>query len=120
MMRKLVTLVAVGLSSLAPAQAPATIDGRAVVTIANDKLTLALRTEGGAMVRLVMNDDPAAINPMHTGLGHFVCVDGFGPVSAEEQAAGLPGHGEAHRVPWTLVSSDKTGTAPARTTTVSF
>src|SRR5262245_43975253 len=102
------------------AQAPATIDGRPVLTIANDKLTLAVRTEGGAMVRLVLNDDPAATNPMHTGLGHFVCVDGSGPVSAEERAAGLPGHGEAHRVPWTLVSSDKTGAATARTTTVSF
>ena len=31
------------------------------------------------------------------GVGHFLCVDGFGPVSEEEQAAGLQGHGEAHR-----------------------
>src|SRR5207253_1136466 len=31
------------------------------------------------------------------GLGHFLCVDGFGPTSREEQAAGLQGHGEAHR-----------------------
>lgn len=29
-------------------------------------------------------------------LGHFVCVDGFGPASQEERAAGVPGHGEAH------------------------
>jgi hypothetical protein len=36
-----------------------------------------------------------------------VCVDGFGPVSKEEEAAGLPGHGEAHRVPWDVVSSAK-------------
>ena len=30
------------------------------------------------------------------GMGHFVCVDGFGPASPEERAAGMPGHGEAH------------------------
>ena len=30
------------------------------------------------------------------GAGLFVCVDGFGPTSPEERAAGLPGHGEAH------------------------
>ncbi len=28
-------------------------------------------------------------------VGHFVCVDGFGPVSQEEREVGLPGHGEA-------------------------
>jgi hypothetical protein len=42
-------------------------------------------------------------------VGHFVCVDGFGPVSKEEQAAGLQGHGEAHRQPWEQVSAGKTG-----------
>jgi hypothetical protein len=58
------------------------------------------------MVRLVMKDDSSELNPFD-GLGHFVCVDGFGPVSKEEEAAGLPGHGEAHRVPWDVVSSAK-------------
>jgi hypothetical protein len=36
-----------------------------------------------------------------------VCVDGFGPVSAEERAAGLPGHGEAYRARWEVQSWDK-------------
>jgi len=87
-----------------------------LLSIANDKLTLGLRTQGGSMVRLVLNDDPDKVNPMHTGLGHFVCVDGFGPVSTEESNAGLPGHGEAHRVRWDVVSSEKNDGA----TTVSF
>lgn len=60
------------------------------------------------MAQIVMKDDPDKLNPLQ-GLGHFVCVDGFGPVSKEERAAGLPGHGEAHRVPWDVVSSEKTG-----------
>ena len=83
-----------------------TLDGRPVMTIANDKLSLALRAVGGAMVRLVMTEDSSQLNPFE-GLGHFVCVDGFGPVSNEEEAAGLPGHGEAHRVPWDVLSSGK-------------
>ena len=84
--------------------------------IANDMLTLGVRTEGGAMVHLVLKDDPDAVNPMHTRLGHFVCVDGFGPVSAEERQAGLPGHGEAHRVPWNVTAFETAN----RVTTVSF
>ena len=105
-------LVVVTLVTVAAAQPPqeavdrSTLDGRPVITIANDKLSLALRAVGGAMVRLLMKDDSAQLNPFE-GLGHFVCVDGFGPVSKEEEAAGLPGHGEAHRVPWDLMSSGK-------------
>jgi hypothetical protein len=99
-----------------PAYERALLDGRPGLLIANDKLTLGVRTEGGAMVRLVLNDDPEAINPMHARLGHFVCVDGFGPVSPEERKAGLSGHGEAHRVAWETVSSEKT----KDTTTVAF
>ena len=88
------------------AQEPVTFDGRPVRILANDKLSLAIRTVGGAMVQLLMKDYAEPLNPFE-GLGHFVCVDGFGPVSKEEQAAGLPGHGEAHRVPWDVLSSDK-------------
>src|SRR3954469_20060960 len=85
-----------------------TIEGSPVITVSNDKLSLTLRAVGGAMVRLLMKDDLGQLNPFE-GLGHFVCVDGFGPVSKEEEAAGLPGHGEAHRVPWDLVSSAREG-----------
>ena len=90
------------------AQQPATLDGRPVVILSNDRLTVTLRAVGGAMVRLLINDDQGQLNPFE-GLGHFVCVDGFGPVSKEEEAAGLPGHGEAHRVPWDLLSSSRDG-----------
>jgi hypothetical protein len=109
-------LIVVALASAVLAQERTLLDSKSVVAIANDKLTLSVRTEGGSMVRLVLNDDPDAVNPLHTGLGHFVCVDGFGPVSQEERKAGLPGHGEAHRVPWDVVSSAKKG----GTTTVTF
>lgn len=88
------------------AQEPATYDGRPVRILSNDKLSLAIRSVGGAMVQLVIKDDASQLNPFE-GLGHFVCVDGFGPVSKEEQAAGLPGHGEAHRVQWDVSSSER-------------
>jgi hypothetical protein len=105
-MRSVLVVLACAISALA--QERVLLDGRPGLAIANDKLTLGVRTEGGAMVRMVLNDDADAINPLHTGLGHFVCVDGFGPVSPEERNAGLPGHGEAHRMTWDVVSSDKT------------
>lgn len=98
-------IMAAGASPQAPVDR-SVIDGRDVINVANDKISLSLRAVGGAMVRLVIQDDPDQLNPFE-GLGHFVCVDGFGPVSKEEQAAGLPGHGEAHRVPWDVVSSRK-------------
>lgn len=93
---------------LASSQQEGVLDGRPVRVLSNDRLSLTLQATGGAMVRLVMRDDPAGLNPLD-GLGHFVCVDGFGGVSPEERAAGLPGHGEAHRMPWEMTSSSATG-----------
>ena len=40
--------------------------------------------------------------------GHFLCVDGFGPISADEQKAGYVGHGEASRLPWEVLESNAT------------
>jgi hypothetical protein len=98
----------------ATAQTITQLDG--ALLLANGKLALTVRTRGGAMAHLILADDGERISPLHARLGHFVCVDGFGPVSPEERKAGLPGHGEANRVPWELVSSDKKD----GTTTVSF
>jgi hypothetical protein len=68
--------------------------------------------KGGTLASIVLKDDPEELNPLWNpmrmarelgqsphfdgGAGIFVCVDGFGQVSAEERAAGLPMHGEAH------------------------
>ncbi len=73
--------------------------------IKNDKLELSVQNPGGAFTKLRLVADPDETNPMWKGngnyRGHFLCVDGFGPTSKEEQAAGLPGHGEAVRQSWT-------------------
>src|SRR5688572_28170754 len=96
---------------------------RPALVLANDKLELTVVPEGGAMVDLVLAGDHEKVSPLwnpyrlarEAGLkrsagfarGHFVCVDGFGPVSPAERAAGLPGHGEAYTLPWELVSHVK-------------
>ena len=113
MLRRVGVLSLVCFSCAVVAQEEVTIGGRPARLFSNDKLTLAVRSVGGTMTQLLMRDDPEQLNPLQ-GLGHFVCVDGFGPVSQEERAAGLPGHGEAHRVAWNLVSADtKDGTLTA-------
>ena len=101
---------------LLQAQTPAVkqiqFEGSPAIALSNDKLELTVTLLGGSFARLILRDDPGALNPLwepvrmarelgqtsqfRGGTGHFVCVDGFGPVSREEGAAGLPGHGEAH------------------------
>ena len=101
-------------------------EGREAIVLANGELELTVLTLGGPMASIQLAGD--STNPMwdplradreagrpprsHGGLGHFVCVDGFGPVSEEEAAAGLSGHGEANKLPWTTLSaSDRNGIA---------
>jgi hypothetical protein len=89
-------------------------EGLPAVRISNGALTLTMLVQGSAFAELVLADDREKMSPLWNirmaqelmapagdqarGVGgHFVCVDGFGQVSAEERAAGLPAHGEAHR-----------------------
>ena len=80
--------------------------------ISNGKVRLTLTTLGATLASIVLSDNPAKLNPLwdpvriareqgrevafNGSAGHFVCVDGFGPASADERAAGMPMHGEAH------------------------
>ena len=99
-------------------------EGHPSLLISNDKLELSLWPTGGAMVNLVLKDDAEKLSPLWNparyareagrefkgySIGHFVCVDGFGPVSRQESAAGLNGHGEAHQLPWDTKTSSKDG-----------
>ena len=121
-MRILLVLAALG----APfAQSATVFEDRPALVVSNDKLELTVMAEGGALANLILRDDPAKLSPLwnpariareagkptHFGdaRGHFVCVDGFGPVSKEEQAGGLTGHGEAHSLPWETRSHTRNG-----------
>ena len=87
-------------------------EGYSAVTLSSGKLELTVMAKGATLSSVVLQDDPEKLNPLWNpmrmarelgrsprydgGAGVFVCVDGFGPVSLEEKAAGLPMHGEAH------------------------
>ena len=88
------------------------------LVLSNGLVEATILTVGASLVGITLADDAladdaASLNPLWNpqriaagrphpfgktpGFGHFVCVDGFGPVSPEEHRAGLPMHGEAHR-----------------------
>lgn len=91
---------------------------RGAVVLTNGALELTVLKHGGSLASIVLAADAERNNPMWDalranrkngrperqagGTGHFVCVDGFGPPSADEAAAGMQGHGEAHRLPWSI------------------
>jgi len=118
-------LISCCLTVTAFAQQKAVFEDLPALVLSNDKVSLTVITEGGAMAEILLADDKEKINPIwnpywiarEAGLsrptsfsrGHFVCLDGFGPASAEERAAGLPFHGEADMLPWSLLSNQKTG-----------
>ena len=106
-------------------QTKTVFEGLPALDFSNDKLSLTMFPEGGAFGQLILKDDAEKMSPLWNPMrfarengqkppdsfyrGHFVCVDGFGPVSPEEKAAGLPMHGEAQTRPWQMLSSDKQG-----------
>ena len=123
-MRTILLLTTVG-SSLLLAQRATVFESRPATALENDRLELLVLNKGGAFASLVLKDDPGKMNPMWNpvalarragqaerfgdSVGHFVCVDGFGPTSKEERAAGFEGHGEAHRQAWERLSAERAG-----------
>jgi hypothetical protein len=126
-MRRLL-IILIASVAVAPSQGgpqDATFEGQPSVTLSNDKLQMTVMVRGSSIASLIMTDDAGKLSPYwnparlareqgrtarDTGsLGHFVCVDGFGPVSAEERAAGLPGHGEAHITNFDVSTGKETG-----------
>jgi len=119
-----------GAAVVCPAQMPpgvkeVTVYNRPAVQVENDQLEVAIVKQGGSMLRIRIKGDAQGISPfgnpelvptvpdnrklMGPMVGHFVCVDGFGPPSKEEAAAGLAMHGEAYLQPWKLASTEQQG-----------
>ena len=109
--------LALGLSLVTMASAQSVVhdghfEGNDSVVLANSKLELTITEKGSTLASITLADDPEKLSPLWNpirmarelgknakydgGAGLFVCVDGFGPPSSDERAAGLPGHGEAH------------------------
>jgi hypothetical protein len=114
------------LSSVSAQQPPKTdFEGQPGLVLGNSALELTVLPRGATFARLVLADDQEKLSPLwnpirmareageknvfDSALGHFICVDGFGPVSPEEEAAGLPGHGEAHQMPFEVKFYSKEG-----------
>ncbi|MEO8051440.1 MAG: hypothetical protein ABI833_13565 [Acidobacteriota bacterium] len=73
------------------------------LVLANDKLEFTLSPIGGRFNKIVMKDTDS-ISPIAT-IGHFLALDGFGAPSAEEQALGMPFHGEANRRSFEVIAT---------------
>jgi hypothetical protein len=113
-MRSLATLLAI--ATLTTAQTKTTWEDFPGYTFSNGIIDVTVLSTGGTIASIVLNSDKEKLNPLWdpirfaretgspnrprgaAGLGHFLCVDGFGPISKEEAAAGMKGHGEAHRL----------------------
>jgi hypothetical protein len=57
--------------------------------------------QGGIFTALSLNS--MGTNVLHE-YGHFICFDHWGPSSPEDEALGIPWHGNASKIPWTLIN----------------
>jgi hypothetical protein len=95
-----------------------TYEERPAQLLSNGKLNVTVMDTGAILGSVTIASDPSAPNPLWDparlarengrqsnpggAMGQFVCVDGFGQPSADEKAAGLPGHGEASKLKMTI------------------
>jgi hypothetical protein len=101
-------------------------EGYPALVLSNGSIEIVVLTQGTTVASISLLSDTAKFNPLWNpermarergatnpwrtpGFGHFVCVDGFGDVSADEAKAGLPGHGEAHQRHYEVRRLDKEG-----------
>ncbi len=129
-------LLSILVASTLAAQERIVFEELPAIVLANDKLTLSVVPEGGAMASVTLTSDKEKLNPLWNPYwiareaklnrptnfyrGHFVCVDGFGPASPEERAASLMMHGEAYTLPWELKGFQKQSGTTSATFSVSL
>jgi hypothetical protein len=76
----------------------------------NGRARLAVSLEGGIITELSLNS--INLNVLHE-YGHFLCFDRWGPSSSEDKELGIPFHGNASKVSWTLLQNVKPQAKPA-------
>ncbi len=69
------------------------------VTLDNGIAKMDISLNGGVITELSLNT--IDLNPIHQ-YGHFICFDRWGPSSPEDLALGIPWHGNASKISWTL------------------
>ncbi len=83
------------------------------LVISSDKLELSIGTTGGRFLKIVLRDG-APLSPL-AAMGHFLALDGFGAPSEQEQALGMPFHGEAAKQPVKITARNDSGSRHAIT-----
>jgi hypothetical protein len=102
-------------------------EGSSSFTVSNGKLELTFLPQGASIASVVLTDDSEKMNPLwnpvrmnreqgreakaSSATGHMLCVDGFGPPSADERKAGFPFNGEATSQTFDIQSSKSGSTA---------
>ena len=103
----------------------ASFEDHAAFLLSSGTVELTILQRGCMFACLVLLDDPEKLSPLWDPIrmereagggntpdgeqGHFICLDGFGSVSPEEKAAGLPYHGEAHEATFAVKFYAKEG-----------
>jgi len=77
------------------------------IVLSNDRLELTIGATGGRFSKLILRDGEP-LSPL-AALGHFLALDGFGAPSEQEQALGMPFHGEASRQPVRIIATHDSG-----------
>ena len=131
-MRFPAAFIAAALGAVALWAQSVSFEGAPALALGNEKLQLLILPQGSTIASIVLNDDATKMNPLwnplrmaresgernvafQPGFGHFLCLDGFGPMSPEEAAAGMPFHGEAHLAQWSTRYAGKHGSTAVLT-----
>ena len=121
----------VAVAGLASAQ-KVPFEGQPGIVISNGRVSVTVLEQGATLASVTLPSDAGAPDPLwnpvrlarengrtaeFTGaFGHFVCVDGFGQPSPSERAAGLPMHGEAHLLKFSVNQDNAAGTLEMKAT----
>jgi len=103
------------------ALAQGTPSTRKALVLDSGKATLTFDLAGGSLADFHLNGSslnpfswgaPNPNDPAIRGFGHFLCLDRWGPPSSAEGANGMPYHGEAAHVLWSLDPPSQDTPAP--------
>jgi hypothetical protein len=101
----------------------ADFEGQPDIVLSNGKIELTVTLTGATLANLALLEDSSRLSPFWNearavrmaggtpaataGLGHFLCLDGFGAPSPEELKAHYPFHGEASRQHFEVLMSNR-------------
>jgi hypothetical protein len=100
------TLLLLLLAGMARAAAPAQQPAQPFL-LANDRLEVRISPDGARLERVILKNG-LPLSPLAT-MGHFLALDGFGAPSDQEQATGMPFHGEANHQLFRILSATTSG-----------